>query len=91
MHSRNKAKPSAMERQHIERIKSMACIVCDTRGPSDCHEITQGHWWTSLPLCKDCHQGAHNGIHGRKAIWQVLKLDELGALNLLIPKLMGQA
>jgi hypothetical protein len=87
--SKNKRAPNKAESEHITRIKAMRCIVCDATGPSDCHEITQGHWWTSLPLCKDCHQGPHNGIHGQRAIWNVLKLDELGALNLLIPKLVS--
>jgi hypothetical protein len=33
--------------------------------------------------------GAHNGIHGRQAIWKVKKLDELGALNLIIAELVS--
>jgi hypothetical protein len=42
-----------------------------------------------LPLCKDCHQGAHNGIHGRQAIWKVKKLDELSALNQVVEGLVS--
>jgi hypothetical protein len=38
-------------------------------------------------LCKDCHQGSHNGIHGRRAIWDVMKKDELSVLNDTIEKL----
>lgn len=88
MQSRNKPKPTEAERAHIERIKEMACIVCWAPGPSDCHEIEQGLWWTSIPLCKDCHQGSHNGIHGRRAIWNVKKITELVALNATIRNLM---
>lgn len=65
----------------------MSCIVCDASGPSEAHHIRQGDHFSCLPLCKDCHTGSHNGIHGRQAIWKVMKLDELGALNLLIERM----
>lgn len=87
MQSKNKKAPSAEEQAHIEWIKSQECIVCGTPGPSDAHEVEQGAWFTSLPLCKSCHQGDHNGIHGRKHMWKVMGLDELGALNELVRKL----
>jgi hypothetical protein len=87
--SRNKRKPNAAEAAHIERIKLMPCCVCGAAGPSDCHELRQGDWFTCLPLCKDCHQGAHNGIHGRQAIWKVKKLDELSALNQVVEGLVS--
>lgn len=78
---------NAKARAHLARIKEMACIVCEYPGPSDAHHIRQGDHFSCLPLCKDCHQGSHNGIHGRRAIWNAMKLDELGALNLLIERL----
>ncbi len=43
-----------------------------------------------MPLCPDCHRGAHNGIHGQRRIWNAMKLTELGALSLTIQKLMEQ-
>ncbi|MBN9410846.1 MAG: hypothetical protein J0H69_17005 [Burkholderiales bacterium] len=81
MHSKNKAKPTTAERAHIERIKGMPCGVCGAGGPSEAHELRQGEWFTSVPLCPDCHRGAHNGIHGQKRIWDVMRLDELAVLN----------
>ena len=90
MQSKNKAKPSSMEKIHIERIKSMACIVCQASAPSECHEINQGQWFTSMPLCADCHRGSLNGIHGQKRLWNVYKMDELSALNETIRKLCEQ-
>ena len=87
MHSKNKARPTAAERRHIERIKALPCGVCGTEGPSEAHEIRQGEWYTSLPLCADCHRGALNGWHGQKRIWNVLKLDELSVLNRTIAEL----
>lgn len=93
MQSRNKRKPNAAEEAHIHRIKLMACCVCGVGGgessPSEAHELRQGDWFTCLPLCSDCHRGAHNGIHGQQAIWRVKKLDELGALNATIERLIG--
>lgn len=89
MWSKNKSAPTVAERAHIQRIKEMRCIVCDAPGPSDAHEIKQGQWFTSIPLCKDCHQGSHNGIHGEQRIWQVMKMDELSALNETIRRLLA--
>lgn len=89
MQSKNKDAPTAAERRHIERIKSMRCVVCDANGPSECHEVEQGAWFTSMPLCPDCHRGPFNGIHGQKRMWAVMKMDELGALNETIRRLFA--
>lgn len=88
MQSKNKRPPDQSERQHIERIKQMDCGCCGAAGPSDAHELEQGQWFTSIPLCRDCHMGSHNGIHGRRHIWNVLRKDELSVLNDTIRKLM---
>lgn len=87
MQSKNKAKPTEEEKRHIERIKGMPCIICQASAPSECHEINQGQWFTSMPLCADCHRGSLNGIHGQKRLWNVYKMDELSALNETIRKL----
>ena len=87
MQSKNKRQPTKAESEHIERIKNEPCAVCDAPPPSDCHELKQGDWYTSLPLCKDCHQGSINGIHGQRRMWAVKKLDELGALNIALGRL----
>lgn len=90
MQSKNKTKPTAEEKRHIERIKLMPCIICQAQAPSECHEINQGQWFTSIPLCADCHRGSLNGIHGQKRLWNVYKMDELSALNETIRKLCEQ-
>lgn len=74
-------KISKAEREYLGVIKSMNCGVCGAPGPSDAHHIEQHKQYLCIPLCKDCHQGSHNGIHGRKAIWQVMKKDEMSVLN----------
>lgn len=91
MQAKNKPAPTAAERAHIERVKSLPCVVCWAPPPSECHEIEQGQWFTSVALCSDCHRGSHNGIHGRRAIWNVNKQTELTALNATIRELMKAA
>lgn len=85
-------KISAIERVHLARIKEMDCGVCGASGPSDAHHVEQHMQFTCIPLCKDCHQGSHNGIHGRRSIWNVLKKTELSVLNDTIRQLtMGKS
>lgn len=80
MQSRNKPTPTKAERAHIERIRAMPCAVCEAAGPSEAHEIKQGQWFTSVPLCPDCHRGSLNGLHGQRNMWRVYRMDELDAL-----------
>lgn len=87
--SKNKRAPTASERAHIERIKSMDCAVCWASGPSEAHEPIQGLWFLSIPLCPDCHRGNHNGVHGLKAMWKLRKMDEMVALNETLRKVFG--
>lgn len=89
MQSKNKPAMSAAERRHVERIKAMSCAVCNATGPSEAHEIEQGSWFTSIPLCADCHRGQHNGLHGQRRVWSALKLTELRALDSTIERLMA--
>ena len=87
MWSKNKAKPTKDESGHIEDVKALPCSVCDTSGPSEAHEPIQGEWWISIALCPDCHRGAENGLHGRKTMWRVMKMDEWTALAVTIRRL----
>ena len=74
-------KPTKREREHLAKIKEMACGVCDATGPSDAHHIVQHEQYLCIPLCKDCHQGSFNGIHGQARIWSVYKKTEMSVLN----------
>lgn len=87
MNSKNKPTMTAAERRHVALIKEMDCVVCGTSGPSECHEINQGQWFTSMPLCPDCHRGSILGIHGQKRAWHVRRMDEMAALNVTIQKI----
>lgn len=89
MQSKNKPSMTKAEREHVGRIKEMPCGVCDAPGPSEAHELKQGQWFTSIPLCEDCHRGSFNGIHGQARIWAVKKLDEQEVLNETIRQLLA--
>jgi hypothetical protein len=81
-------KLNAAERRYMQRIKEMPCGVCGAAGPSDAHHIEQHKQYLCIPLCKDCHQGSHNGIHGQKRIWSVMKATEMSVLNDTIAKVL---
>jgi len=80
---------TARQRAHIQRVKALPCSVCDAPGPSDAHHIEQALQFCVVALCKDCHQGSHNGIHGRRAMWNVMRMTELAALNVTIERLLA--
>lgn len=75
------------EHQHIERIKSMACAVCDNPAPSEAHHIRQNLAYSCIPLCADCHRNNLLGWHGQRSAWKVRKMDELDALAKTIERL----
>jgi hypothetical protein len=81
--------PTKRERLHLARIKELPCGVCGQSAPSDAHHIKQHHQYLCIPLCKDCHQGSFNGIHGQARIWSVYKQDEMSVLNETLAKLIG--
>ena len=87
MQSKNKKPMTATERRHVCRVKELPCSVCHASGPSECHEIKQGQWFTSVALCPDCHRGSVMGIHGQKRAWAIRKLDEIDALAVTIERL----
>ena len=87
---------SESARRHIGRVKELGCAVCGASGPSDAHHILEGRTpgrkspdWLCIPLCKDCHQGSRNGIHGMKIMWNVMKKTEAICLNDTLEILYG--
>lgn len=81
MRSKNSAPINKQERAYLGWVKTQACVICNTPGPSDAHHVHQGHHFSVIPLCKDCHQGSRNGIHGEKRMWILTKMDEWSAVN----------
>lgn len=88
MQSKNKAKPTPDERQHIARVAELDCVVCGAAGPSEVHEPQQGLWFVSMPLCPACHRGPQ-GWHGTRQRWLLRKMDELKAINETHRRLMA--
>lgn len=88
MRSPNKRAMTQAEREHVGRVKELPCSVCDEPGPSHAHHIDQAQSYTVIALCTSCHTGPLMGWHGLKRAWAVRKLDELGALNVTLGRLM---
>lgn len=85
MQSKNKRAMTVAERVHVGRVKMLCCSVCDAHGPSDAHHIEQNLHFCVVSLCRSCH----NGLHGDKSVWKVMKMDELKALNVTIGRLVN--
>jgi hypothetical protein len=89
MQSKNKLPMNTAERAHVARVKLLPCSVCNCVGPSECHEIKQGQWFTSVALCPDCHRDPVLGLHGQKRMWKIHKMDEVDALAVTIERLVA--
>ena len=81
MRSKNSKSFTQAEHDHVEKVKNAPCSVCGASAPSDAHHIKQGYHFTTVALCKSCHQGSRMGWHGEKYAWKIAKMDELDALN----------
>jgi len=90
MRSKNSRAINPAEAAHLAAVKELPCSVCDHPAPSDAHHIKQGQHYTAVALCKDCHQGSFNGIHGQKRMWTVMKMDEIDALAVTNRRLADQ-
>ena len=84
-------------KDHMGRVKELPCAVCGASGPSDAHHILEGRTpgrkspdMLCIPLCKSCHQDGHNGIHGNRRMWDVMRKTELICLAETIERLMYQ-
>jgi len=87
---------SKAAKAHIGRVKSLPCSLCGACAPSDAHHILEGRIqgrrsddFVTIPLCKDCHQGARNGVHGQQIMLKVMKETELSLLAKTIETLYG--
>ncbi|TDB26838.1 hypothetical protein ATCM_03790 [Stenotrophomonas sp. ATCM1_4] len=87
MRTKNAKAITPAERAHLEAVKLLPCSICDAPPPSDAHHINQGQHFTTVALCKDCHQGSFNGWHGQKRMWLIKKMDELSGLNVTLRRL----
>ncbi len=79
--------PTKAERAHMARVRDLDCSVCNAPGPSIAHHIDQKCAWTTVALCPGCHDQP-NGIHGKKIMWNIYKMNEIDALGVTIMRLM---
>jgi hypothetical protein len=80
---------NASERKWVGLVKEQPCSVCGNNPPSDAHHIKQGNHYTTVALCKSCHQGSLLGLHGQKRAWAIAKMDEIDALNITIKNIFS--
>ena len=81
---------TAKEREHLAKVKSLPCSVCDAPPPSEAHHIQQGQQYTCVALCPDCHRGPILGWHGQRRMWAIKKMAEIDALAVTVKRLMQQ-
>lgn len=81
-------KLTAKQREHLGKVKSLPCSVCDAPAPSQAHHVKQHRQYTCIALCDSCHMGSLMGWHGQKRAWALHKMDELDALNITIERLL---
>lgn len=91
MQSKNKPRPTAAEREHIERLAQLSCCVCGSDGPVEVHEPEQGLWFAAMPLCVTCHRHPVYGWHGQRANWKAAKVGEIEAIAATVRMLMEAA
>lgn len=80
MQSKGKRAMTVLEKEHVERVAQLPCVVCEVPPPSEVHEPEQGLWFISMPLCPACHRGPE-GWHGTRLRWKLRRFTELLAIN----------
>lgn len=88
MFSKNHKAKTKGEQEHLARVKSLPCSVCDALGPSEAHHLEQQLHYTTISLCYDCHRGPILGWHGQKKSWTIRKMTPEKALNVTIKRLL---
>lgn len=87
MRTKNAKAITRAESQHLERVKSLACSVCDAPAPSDAHHLKQGLHFVTIALCASCHRNEKLGWHGRRVMWAIKKMEPIDALAVTVRRL----
>jgi hypothetical protein len=61
--TKNAARITPDEADHMRRVKLCACVTCDAGPPSIAHHVEQGDHFTVIAVCDHCHTGP-KGVHG---------------------------
>ena len=67
MRTKNAARITAAESEHMRRVKEAGCVCCGVGGFVEAHHIVQGAHFLTVALCDFCHRGPR-GIHGDQSI-----------------------
>ena len=90
---------TAKEKQIMERVARMGCLVCERMGypgtPAQVHHVRARHGWgrsghkAIIPLCVDHHTGK-NGVHGmgREEFTTLYGISEIQLLEIVLNRLM---
>ena len=93
MKSKNSARITAAESEHMAAVKGVSCVVCDAPPPSLAHHVNQGDHFTTVAVCELCHVGK-GGIHGDQSMWRLRfriggTAAELMAINETLKRVYG--
>lgn len=87
---------SKRQKQHLERIANLPCVLCGDYGVQ-VHHIREGVGmgqrqsdFLTIPLCPPCHTGS-TGVHGDKSMMRIHKESELSLLAKTIESLQLEA
>lgn len=87
---------NAFGKNHLSKIHALPCGLCGANNV-EAHHILEGRTpgrkspdALAIPLCVDCHRGEENGIHGRRAMWNIYRKSELDILAETIEKLYAK-
>lgn len=70
MRTKNSARITLAESEHLALVKSCACVLCDAGPPSIAHHVVQGDHYTTVAVCEPCHVG-RMGIHGDQTMLRI--------------------
>jgi hypothetical protein len=86
---------STKAQRHMGRVAELPCAVCG-ESPVEVHHLIEGRTpgrrssdWLTIPLCVSCHRDNHNGIHGQKRMWSVMRKNEHDCLAETLERLYG--
>ncbi len=86
-----KQKKDAKSREHLTKVKSLPCVICNHPPPSDAHHIICDRFgskkssdYETIPLCKNHHQNGIDAIHNSKKRW----VENYGKDYLFLPEVL---
>ena len=79
MHSKGKPPMTAIQRKYVRKLAELPCVVCGAHGV-EIHEFKQGAWFSSVPVCPECHRG-QDGWHHTRQRWSLNRVDMVEAID----------